>query len=167
MNNDHLMQKLIGYLALGSTSLAGEDWQFAGQASRYPDGRESLEIAIGFTIPETVAAFIAMFGGTELFIGMGHGVQILPFSKVVEVNNDMQPEFFPKFVILGFDQMDDMLCLYNSKDGVHFGHLNHEAWGFPELWPNDGLTFCKFDDWLALFTETGHTIPAKKLRYEA
>ena len=170
MNISEDIQRLTDYLKSGASFVNGEEWHFEGAASSHPNGRASLELALGYTIPENVAAFIAKFGGTELFIGFGHGVQVFPFAEVVAKNIEMQigeAEFFPKFVIFGFDQMDDMLCLYNDGSKIHFGHLNHEAWGFPDLWPNDGATFCMFDEWLEMLVATGCTIPVKELRYEA
>jgi hypothetical protein len=153
---------LLRYVAAGEAFVAEQHWRFAGKPAQHTQGLAQLEETIGYKIPAEVAAFISHFGGTELFIGeYGHGVTIFPLPEIAARNTELQSSggnFFPEFLIFGYDQMDDMLCLHKKPDGVHFGNLHHEAWGEPELWVTEALTIYPFSPWLKSFVDSGRTL---------
>ena len=149
----------------------GDSLSFEGTPRMYADGLTALENQLGYKVPTDIAAFVQCFGGTKLFINShGLGTQILPLGEIASRNLALQePEdpFWPKFAILGFDSMDDMLCMYNDNGKVHFGNLHHEAWGFSKLWVSEAMTFAPFDKWLRMFIECkGKTLPGKNIRYK-
>jgi hypothetical protein len=166
----HPLAHLERIFASGAHSIGTEHLLFNGSLSAQSDGRSALEHHLGYTIPDEIANFISVFGGTELFVDcFGLGIKILPFQKIYETNigmEELKEQFFPKYVIFGFDSTDDMLCLYCHEDNVHFGVLDHEAWGEPDIWASEALMFVKFSNWLEFLIETGETIPPSSLRYE-
>ena len=156
--------------ASGTHSIGTEHFLFNGPLSAQSDGRSSLERHLGYTIPDEIATFISIFGGTELFVdSFGLGIKILPFQKIYETNIDMEEfkgQFFPKYVIFGFDSADDMLCLYCHDNNLHFGVLNHESWGEPDFWASEAMAFVKFSNWLEFLAETGETLSPSAQRYK-
>lgn len=159
--------KLASYIEQGVLELAGRTLRFTGTLGGASHGRTELEAILGYIIPQDIADFLERFGGTKLFIGtFGTGTHILPLSEIAETNLRLQegePPFFPMFTIIGFDRMDDMLCLYNDGTTVHFGWLDHEAWGAQEAWLTEAMTFVPFGEWLDMFVASGgETVPDRK-----
>jgi hypothetical protein len=148
----------------------GDSLSFEGTPWMYADGISALENQLGYRVPTDIAAFLQCFGGTKLFIdSYGGGTQILPIGEITSRNLALQERddpFWPTFAIIGFDSRDDMLCMYNQDGRVHFGNLDHEAWGYSELWASEAMTFAPFDKWLRMFIEgKGRTLPGKEIAY--
>jgi hypothetical protein len=149
----------------------GDSLSFKGTLWMYADGISALENQLGYRVPTGIAAFLQCFGGTKLFINSyGGGTQILPIGEITSRNLALQEAddpFWPMFAILGFDSMDNMLCMYNQDGKVHFGNLDHEAWGCSEVWASEAMAFAPFDKWLRMFIESkGDTLPGKDIAYE-
>jgi hypothetical protein len=144
---------------------------FEGQPWMHPAGLAELEGQVGYKLPTEIATFLQCFGGTRLFVdSYGCGVQILPIAEIATRNfalQEAEDPFWPTFVIIGFDSVDNMLCLYNDGDRVHFGNLDHEAWGCSDQWVSEAMTFAPFARWLRMFIESkGETLPDKGMSYE-
>jgi hypothetical protein len=155
----------------GTADRDGEAMAFEGQLERHTEGREFLEQEIGYQIPQEIAEFLQVFGGTKLFVdSYGLGVTILRLSEISNHNHQKQEsedEFWPKFMIFGYGSSDDMLCLYNEGQRVHFGILDHEAWGCSEVWVKEAIDFVEFADWLKMLVSSrGKIIPTKVIRYD-
>jgi len=155
--------------ARGTCERQGCKLKFEGILGQYPLGRVALESELGYRIPDDVAFFLEEFGGTKLFLNeYGLGVRVLRLDEIAALNRKLQAStesFWPRFAIIGFDSVDDMLCLYQDGERVHFGNLHHEAWGEPDLWAQEAMSFAPFGAWLAMFAATAETIPGKDIRY--
>jgi hypothetical protein len=155
----------------GKVSDSGDLLSFEGTPWRYAEGLAAVENQLGYRVPTGIATFLQCFGGTKLFINSyGGGTQILPIGEITSRNlalQEAEDPFWPTFAILGFDSRDDMLCMYNQDGRVHFGNLDHEAWGCSEVWVGEAMTFAPFDKWLRMFIESkGRTLPGKDIAYE-
>lgn len=144
---------------------------FEGTLEGFADGIDDLEQELGYQIPSDIAEFLRVFGGTRLFVDrFGLGVEVFPIAEISRRNHDLQETtgvFWPAYVIIGFDASGDMLCLHKARGQIHFGNLDHEAWGEPEVWEREALSLAPFGQWLQMFIETaGATIPTKAMRYE-
>jgi hypothetical protein len=162
-------KRLRELFASGGCELDGAVLKFEGSVGRYSDGREELEAALGYRLPDDVAQFLREFGGTRLFVNeYGLGIRVLRLDEVAAVNKNLQETtepFWPRFAVIGFDSTDDMLCLYRDGDRVHFGNLHHEAWGAPHLWVQEALAFAPFAAWFEMMVASGETIPDKRISY--
>jgi hypothetical protein len=149
----------------------GDSLSFDGTLRMYADGLAELENQLGYEVPTDIAVFLQCFGGTKLFINRyGLGTRILSLGEIAARNLALQESedpFWPKFAIIGFDSTDDMLCMYNDKGRVHFGNLDHEAWGCSEIWASEAMSFAPFDKWLRMFIESkGETLPGRDISYK-
>jgi hypothetical protein len=152
-------------------STDGDVLSFGGELDKFNYGMESLEKEIGYKLPEEIRKFLKSFGGTELFVSDTPGTRVHAIPNITEYNKEQEKTtdpFFPKFVIIAEDWMDDMMCLYNDGEKIHFGNLHHEAWGEPDCWATEAFIAAKFNDWLAQFVESygSETIPNDDIQYE-
>jgi len=165
----HTLTTLRQLFTSGVCERDGIALRFRGTLGGFPSGRDDLEKTLGYKIPDDVAEFLREFGGTELFLNEhGVGFRVLRLDEIARVNRELQEStepYWPRFAVVAFDRVDDMMCLHYCGDEVHFGNLHHEAWGEPDCWAKEAMTYAPFQSWLEMFVETADAIPGKDISY--
>ena len=136
----------------------GDKLTFEGNPSIEPFSLSEVESELRQSIPKDIGCFIGTFGGMRLYVDCyGLGARILHAQEIqfhnIEQQKTTQP-FWPEFMIFGYSSTDDMLVLHLSDNAIKFGVLDHEAWGEPDLWASEAVTWYKFENWLSHFVQT-------------
>lgn len=157
-----------------SAGLHGEKMlYFEGELEQHAEGADGLRRLLGPQADPLLMEFLAVFGGTHLFVNSyGLGTRVYTFREIINnialLNKEPETDILAAdIIIIGEDAVGDMLCLYRDENNEwHFGNLCHECgWDDKEEWL-EGFTPARFSSWLTCFIETrGITLPDKTCAY--
>lgn len=147
------LEELISQIESGNViGDDGEALSFEGGLFTDLTSFADLEAKIGYEVPEEIKNFIHHFGGMKLYVDEnGLGFRLLQTNEIEPHNLNQQKTtdiFWPTFLIFGYSSSDDMLVLYSDCGSPKFGILDHEAWGEPDLWVNEAVSWLDFTQWL-------------------
>ena len=83
------------------------------------------------SIGNELAVILSRLSGTTLF-KEGVDIRFYKIEELEKINRELEEfpnQFFPRFIIIGYDYAGDFLVLYIENTNVHFGILDHAAWG--------------------------------------
>lgn len=176
---DSLIEQLKQLFRQGSVirkgGLPGEqNMYFEGHMEQHTGGANELQNMLGATVDPLLLDFLAVFGGTRLFVSQyGTGTTVFTFREILDNSHRLYNEliadrFWPHVFVVAEDAVGDLLCLYKEENGRwHFGNFHHECCGENlEEWL-EGFIPAHFNQWLDNFIETrGITLPGDNISYK-